>query len=43
VAELSFTTKVQLTSWRPGAARVAIAALSPQQSPASLVIGQHAP
>ena len=43
VAELSFTTKVRLTSWRPGAGRVAIAALSPQQSPASLVIGQHAP
>jgi hypothetical protein len=43
VAELSFTTKVQLTSWRPGAARVAIAGLSPQQSPDSLVIGQYAP
>jgi hypothetical protein len=42
VAELSFTTKVQLTSWRPGAGRLAIAALRPQQSPASLVIGQYA-
>jgi hypothetical protein len=42
VAELSFTTKVQLTSWRPGAGRLAIAALKPQQSPGSLVIGQYA-
>ena len=42
VAELSFTTKVQLTSWRPGAARLAIAVLRPEQSPASLVIGQYA-
>jgi len=42
VAELSFTTKVQLASWRPGASRLAIAALSPQRSPASLVIGQYA-
>ena len=43
VAELSFTTKVQLTSWRPGAGRLAIAVLRPQQSPASLVIRQSAP
>jgi hypothetical protein len=43
VAELSFTTKVQLMSWRPGAARLAIAVLRPRQSPASLVIGQYAP
>jgi hypothetical protein len=43
VAELSFTTKVQLVSWRPGAARLAIAALRPVQSPVSLVIGQYAP
>jgi hypothetical protein len=42
VAELSFTTKVQLASWRPGASRLAIALLRPQQSPASLVIGQYA-
>ena len=41
VAELSFTTKVQLASWRPGASRLAIALLRPQQSPASLVIGQY--
>jgi hypothetical protein len=43
VAELSFTTKVQLASWRPGAARLAVAVLRPRQSPASLVIGQDAP
>jgi len=42
VAELSFTTKVQLASWRPGASRLAIAALRPQHSPASLVIGPYA-
>jgi len=43
VAELSFPAKVQLTSWRPGAARLALAALRLPQSPASLVIGQSAP
>jgi hypothetical protein len=43
VAELGFTTKVQLASWRPGASRPAIAVLKPQHSPASLVIGQYAP
>ena len=43
VAELSFTTKVQLMSWRPGAARLAIAVLRPRRSPASLVIGPYAP
>ncbi len=43
VAELSFTTKVQLVSWRPGAARLAVAALRPVQGPVSLVIGQYAP
>jgi hypothetical protein len=43
VAELSFTTKVQLTSWQPGAARLAVAVLTPRQSPVSLVIGQDAP
>ncbi len=41
VAELGFTTKVQLMSWRPGAARLAVAVLRPQHSPASLVIGQY--
>ena len=39
VAELSFTTKVQLASWRPGASRLAIAELRPPHSPASLAIG----
>ena len=43
VAELSFTTKVQLASWRPGTSRLAIAVLRPQHSPASLVIGQYSP
>jgi hypothetical protein len=43
VAEFSFTTKVQLASWRPGASRVAIALLTPQHSPVSLVIGHRAP
>jgi hypothetical protein len=41
VAELGFTTKVQLMSWRPGAARLAVAALA--HSSASLVIGQYGP
>jgi hypothetical protein len=43
VAELGFTTKVQLMSWRPGAARLAVALLRPRQSPASLAIGPYAP
>jgi hypothetical protein len=43
VAELTFTTKAQLASWRPGASRPAIAVLKPQQRAASLVIGQYAP
>jgi len=43
VAELSFTTKVQLASWHPGASRLAIAVLRPQHSPASLVVGQYGP
>jgi hypothetical protein len=43
VAEFSFTTKVQLASWRPGASRLAIAVLRPQHSPASLVIGPRSP
>ena len=42
VAELSFTTTVQLASWRPGASRLAIAAVRSQHSPASLVIGPYA-
>jgi hypothetical protein len=43
VAELSFTTKVQLASWHPGASRLAITVLRPQHSPASLVIGPSDP
>ena len=43
VAELSFTTKVQLASWHPGGSRLAIAVLRPQQSSASLAIGQYVP
>ena len=43
VAELGFTTKVQLASGRPGASRLAIAVLRPQRNPASLVIGQYGP
>jgi hypothetical protein len=43
LAEFSFTTKVQLASWRPGASRLAIVALGPRRSPAALVIGQNAP
>jgi hypothetical protein len=42
VAELGFTTKVQLMSWHPGAARLAVAELGTRPSPASLslIIGQ---
>jgi hypothetical protein len=43
VAELSFTTKVQLASWHPGASRLAVTTLRPQHSPASLVTGQDVP
>ncbi len=43
VAELNFTTKVQLASWRPGDARLAIAVLRPRQSSGSLVFGPYAP
>jgi len=43
VAELSFTTKVQLASWRPGERRLAIAVLTPKRNPVSLVIGQYEP
>jgi len=37
VAELSFTTKVQVASWRPGAARLAVAVIRPSSAP--LVVG----
>ncbi len=39
IAELSFTTKVQVASWRPGAARLAIAANRPGQTSDSLIVG----
>lgn len=39
IAELSFTTKVQVTSWRPGAARLAVAAVRPGHDSDSLVVG----
>jgi len=39
IAELSFTTKVQVTSWRPGAAQLAVAAVRPGQDSDSLVLG----
>jgi hypothetical protein len=37
VAELSFTTKVQVASWRPGAARLAVAVVRPAQDSALIV------
>jgi hypothetical protein len=39
IAELSFTTKVQVTSWQPGAARLQVAAVRPGQDSESLVTG----
>jgi hypothetical protein len=39
VAELSFTTKVQVASWRPGAARLAVAVIKRGQESASLIVG----
>jgi hypothetical protein len=39
VAELSFTTKVQVASWQPGAARLAVAAIRPGQDSDSLIVG----
>jgi hypothetical protein len=42
-AEVSFTAKVQLASWHPGASRLAIAVLGPRRSSGGLVLGQYAP
>jgi len=42
VAALSFTARVQLAAWRPGAARLAVADVRPGQSPAALIIGPSA-
>jgi hypothetical protein len=39
VAELSFTTKVQVASWHPGATRLAVAAIRPGQDSDSLIVG----
>jgi hypothetical protein len=39
VAELSFTSKVQLASWRLGAARPAVAKVSPQRTALYLIVG----
>ncbi len=39
IAELSFTTKVQVTSWRPGATRLAVAAIRPGPNSDSLIVG----
>ena len=39
IAELSFTTRVQVASWRPGAARIAVAAVQPGPSSTSLIVG----
>jgi hypothetical protein len=38
VAELSFTTKVQVVSWSPGTARIAIAQIRPSQDPTALIL-----
>jgi hypothetical protein len=39
VAEFSFTTKMQLTSWHPGASRAAVTILAPGGSRSSLILG----
>jgi hypothetical protein len=39
VAELSFTTKLQVTSWRPGAARLAVAVVRPRRDSGALIVG----
>jgi hypothetical protein len=39
IAELSFTTKVQVASWQPGTARLAVAAIRPGPDTASLIVG----
>jgi hypothetical protein len=42
VAALSFTARVQLAAWHPGAGRLAVADVRPGQSPAALIIGPSA-
>jgi hypothetical protein len=39
VAEFSFTTKMQLASWHPGASRPAVTVIPPGRSQASLILG----
>jgi len=39
IAELIFTTRVQVASWHPGSARLAVAAIQAGASSASLIVG----
>ncbi len=39
VAELRFTTKVQVASWRPGGSRPAIAVIRSARNSAALIVG----
>jgi hypothetical protein len=39
VAEFIFATKVQVASWHPGATRLAVAVIQPEQDAAGLVVG----
>ena len=39
VAEFLFTTRAQLASWRPGAARPAVTVIQQGRTPASLIVG----
>jgi hypothetical protein len=39
VAEFSFTTKIQLASWHPGASRPAVTVIQPGPSQAALILG----
>ena len=39
VAEFAFMPTIQLTSWHPGASRVAVSVLKPGRTQASLIVG----
>jgi len=39
VAEFNFTATLQLTSWRPGASRLAVTVIKPGPTQASLIVG----
>ncbi len=39
VAELTFTTRIQVASWQPGNARLAVTAIRPGRSSALLIVG----